>query len=96
MTKSLKTLLTTLVSNAIKKGRLTAGADLNDYKGIYNSGLYEITNGVANTPQAWTWLIVIGGTGTAQIVVGQNVIYVRCYTGTPLAWTVWRKITLTT
>lgn len=72
-----------------------SNVDLNDYKGIDAAGFYFISTGVQNTPANWSWLIVIGGSGTTQIVIQTNAIYVRAYTGSPLAWTTWTKAALT-
>lgn len=72
-----------------------SNVDLNDYKGIDAAGFYYISTGVQNTPASWSWLIIIGGSGTVQIVIQTNAIYVRAYTGNPLAWTTWTKAALT-
>lgn len=68
-----------------------SNVDLNDYRA---SGFYYIRTGVANAPADWCWCIVCNGIGTMQMCVIANRIYVRCYTGSPLAWTNWKSVAL--
>lgn len=72
--------------------RLGSGTDLDDYK---TTGFYGITSGALNSPQNWTWLMVIGAAGgVVQVVFAQNKIMIRAYTGYPLAWTAWKSVSL--
>ena len=70
---------------------LSNGDDLDNY---HTSGFYLIRAGVANAPRDWSWLIVCNGYGTMQMCITPTDIFVRCYTGTPLAWTRWRSVAL--
>lgn len=74
---------------------LRSGDDLDNYKGTNATGLYEITTGVANAPIEWCWMLVIGGSGSIQIIFSQTRIYVRAYTGNPLHWQAWCQVGLT-
>ena len=80
----------------IPNGSLFLGSsyDLNDLRGPGATGFYEIGQNLPNSPASWCWFMVIGGTGTIQIAFAPNKIYIRAYTGNPLAWTVWKSITL--
>ena len=78
----------------IANSRILNSGDLNDLIGAENAGFYYIQPGVTNAPQTWTWLLVMGGTGTAQLMLSQNRLYLRAYTGSPLAWTAWTTIVL--
>lgn len=69
-----------------------SNVDLNDYRA---SGFYYIRTGVANAPTDWCWCIVCNGLGTVQMCITVASIYVRGYTGNPLAWTNWRSVGLT-
>ena len=69
-----------------------AGDDLNSLYNDYDSGFYQITTGVTNSPATWCKLIVIGGTGCMQFVVNVGTIFFRMYTGSPLAWSPWRYV----
>ena len=84
----------TIKMPSITNGRILNSGDLNDLKGSENAGFYYVQTGVNNAPQAWTWLLVMGGTGTVQLLFSQNRIYLRAYTGNPLAWTNWTNILL--
>lgn len=75
------------------KKRLSSGDNLNNLIGDSATGFYYVGVGVANAPQDWTWLIVIGGSGTMQVGFSENKIFLRAYTGSPLLWTSWRQIT---
>lgn len=77
---------------SIANGNVLTSGDLNDLKGASNAGFYYIQTGVAHSPQNWSWLLVMGGTGTVQVVFTQNKIILRAYTGSPLAWTDWVTI----
>ena len=72
---------------------LTSGDDLNNLYNDYDSGFYRINSGVAHSPQDWCRLIVIGGSGCAQLVITPSTLYYRMYTGSPLAWSSWRSLT---
>lgn len=76
------------------RGALSSGSDLNDLNHAYDDGLYRIKSGVDNAPTTWTWMLVItgGDSGVCQIVFSSTKIYLRAYTGNPLAWTAWRHI----
>lgn len=76
------------------KKNLQTGDDLNSLYGVSAVGFYHISESVANSPVNWAHLIVLPGTGTYQVIFKENVWYGRAYTGYPLAWTAWRKITL--
>ena len=80
----------------IPNGSLFLGSsyDLNDLRGPGATGFYEIGQNLPNSPASWCWFMVIGGTGTIQIAFAPNKIYIRAYTGNPLAWTAWKSITL--
>lgn len=77
----------------ITNGKILNSGDLNDLKGAENAGFYYIQTGVSHSPQDWSWLLVMGGTGTVQVCFSQNKIIIRAYTGSPLAWTSWTTIT---
>lgn len=72
---------------------LGAGDDLNNLYNDYDSGFYRINSGVANSPQDWCRLIVIGGSGCAQLIITPSNLWYRMYTGSPLAWSSWRYLT---
>ena len=72
--------------------QLGSSDDLNTLYGKDASGFYEIGMNVANSPANWCWLIVTGGTGTHQYILGSYEMQWRAYTGTPLHWTSWQKI----
>lgn len=80
------------IASSIKTGSLY-NVDLNDYKG---TGLYEITTNNSHAPTTWAWMLVIGGIGSIQIVFAQTYIYVRTYSGSPLTWSTWRRVGLST
>lgn len=79
--------------DGVFKRSLTTGDDLNSLVGANASGLYQIQSGVSNAPSDWSWLVVTGGTGSSQLVITATRLFFRAYTGTPLAWTAWRKVT---
>lgn len=87
--------LANILANVSKKGIIRSGDDMNNYAGLNKTGFYEIQSGVANAPTTWVWCIIIGGTGTLQLVFSASRIYVRAYTGNPLAWTTWKGVNLT-
>lgn len=73
---------------------LQSGDDLNNYKGPGYTGCYVIVPGVVNSPANYCWVFVIGGTGTQQVAFeDKEGVYIRAYTGAPIAWTAWKKIT---
>ena len=80
----------------IPNGNLFLGSsyDLNDLRGSGATGFYEIGQNLPNSPASWCWMMVIGGIGTIQIAFAPTKIYIRAYTGNPLAWTAWKSITL--
>ena len=89
-----------MAESRIKKNQffvrtLSSGDDLNNIRGTENAGAYYITTGVTNAPVAWTWLLVLGGVGTIQILFGESFIRIRAYTGNPIAWTSWKVAYLT-
>ena len=73
---------------------LGSGDNLNNLTGNDKAGFYQITTGVTNAPASWSWLLVLSGAGTAQIVFDSTKIYSRVLTGSPLAWTAWKSVTL--
>lgn len=72
---------------------LVSGDNLNDIYGNLLTACY-ITSGVINSPDSWVWLLVLGGTGTTQVIFAPNYIKIRSYTGSPIAWTQWRTVNL--
>ena len=74
--------------------QLGSGDNLNNLTGKSSTGVYYISTGVSNSPVDWATLLVIGGIGTSQIIFNVNTIYMRMYTGSPLAWSAWRYYTL--
>lgn len=66
-----------------------SNVNLDNYK---TTGFYYITTNVTNAPVSWCWCIVVGGVGTAQIIITPGALHVRAYTGSPAAWTQWRHI----
>ena len=72
---------------------LTSGSDLNDIKTIDKAGVYGIASGVANCPVAWSSMIAIPSSGGMhQLVFNVGEVYVRSYTGSPLAWSDWHQL----
>lgn len=74
--------------------RILSG-NLNDYK---DNGLYLVGSGITNSAMDWCALIVVGSSsgavGAHQMeFAGGGALCYRSYTGTPLAWTPWRKLT---
>ena len=75
-------------------GTLGSGDDLNNIKGRDKVGMYSITSNVSNAPSGGNWSILLSfvfGSGQ-QIVITHNAIMARAYTGSPLAWTAWKRI----
>lgn len=67
-----------------------------DFNGITAPGIYVLDGTtMTNAPSGYTWskLIVLmeGGWGQ-QIVSGNNFIYQRGFTGSPGAWSAWRRV----
>ena len=92
---ALETLDTTLSQNLVFPNHvkaLTSSDDLNDLYNEADSGWYSLGNNVQNAPESWCRMLVIGGSGCSQVVFTATFIYVRMYTGSPLAWLAWRKI----
>lgn len=85
-----------LLSNNLNfKGRLVNGADLNSLNdSTLRTGFYSVGGGVINSAMEWCMLInVCDGTyGTFQIEFSGLQAYFRAYTGSPLAWTAWKRI----
>jgi len=79
------------LSKVLQSTELSSGDDLDNVK---TPGFYYIRSGVANCPEDWTWMIVIGGLGIRQVLFRTNLISTRAYTGSPLAWTTWKSATL--
>ena len=79
------------LSKVLQSTELFSGDDLNN---VTTPGFYYIRSGVANCPEDWTWMIVIGGLGIRQVLFRTNLISTRAYTGSPLAWTTWKSATL--
>ena len=76
------------------------GDDLNNYYGINRSGFYYVSasqGSVSNCPIGWCGLLVImtEDGGGVQLVFAENGLYIRNRSGIPLAWTAWKKVTLT-
>lgn len=70
---------------------LTSNNNLNDLYNEADSGWYSLGANVQNAPESWCRMLVIGGGGCSQIIFTSTNIYTRMYTGSPLAWTAWRK-----
>ena len=67
--------------------------DLNSLNQPNQSGMYYIQSSAVNAPTVWASLEVIArpSGGCTQIVTSTNGIWVRQYTGSPLAWSIWRQ-----
>ena len=70
---------------------LTSNDNLNNLYNESDSGWYSLQANVQNAPANWCRMLVIGGAGCAQIVITATEIIIRMYTGSPLAWTTWRR-----
>ena len=93
---NLQNQIDTLNSNNIQNNAIILDntKDLNNFKDQNCCGFYYCKTNVVNAPTSWMWLLVINGVGTVQIGFTQNRIYIRAYTGNPLAWTNWVSIVL--
>lgn len=66
--------------------------DLNDLMGNSNTGFYYITNGVVNSPTSWATLLVSAyNSATFQIIENRGNIWWRDFTGSPSAWSEWKR-----
>ena len=95
--QTVKSAIDALNSNSIQKNAIILNntKNLNDFKNQNCCGFYYCQAGVANAPTDWSWLLVINGSGTIQVCFTQSRIFIRAYTGNPLAWTNWASIVLT-
>ena len=62
-----------------------------DLNNIIDPGFYYLNSGVENSPKAWSWLIVLGGSSVCQVVYNETETFLRARIGTPTAWTSWVK-----
>lgn len=77
------------------KGFLPTTTDLNVLTGVDNVGVYAIQSSAVNCPAAWAILYNCVPTYGTQMLVSATTIWTRSYTGSPLAWTSWRSVSLT-
>lgn len=76
------------------KGTIMSG-DLNDYIGMRYAGIWYIgvtATAITNCPVGYGMLIV---GPSIQLAIGKWEMYFRGYTGNPLTWSVWHKVTTT-
>lgn len=85
------TVTATYPATGIKKS-LTSGDDLNTLTGSKDNGEYLIGNGVTNAPLSWGGLLNISSGSAHQLAYNRDAMYVRSYTGSPLAWQNWKRI----
>ena len=71
---------------------IASGGNLNDYD-VSKAGLFEVRNGVSNSPLSWGALLVGGTSGSHQLLWNNGGMFFRSKTGSPLAWTGWRQVT---
>lgn len=72
------------------QGNYINNSNLNNYT---ESGFYIVGSGNTNAPESWAAMIVCSAGNTAygvhQMMFNANGMWIRSYTGSPLAWTTW-------
>ena len=75
------------------RSKWVQNANLNDYR---TTGFYYVYTGCSNAPESYGWMLVMAEASreyTCQMFIKSGAIWVRAYTGNPLAWTSWTKFT---
>ena len=86
-----------LDSNSFHVKGAIGNTDINTIKGESAQGVYALGGGNTNIPSSANWgtlIVTYSYGGTHQLAFNSNGIWVRSYTGSPLAWTVWKAATI--